>query len=267
MIRQIDVISYSNELRAVSPMWKSGFAALLILLSYMSHPIVQLLLFVWISIWIAAYAKVPLTLYFLLLCSSLLLFVTSLPAILLEIHSLESEQNIGHGLVLISYSHWTLYLNPTGLQLAVKLFCRIIACLSASLLLILTTPMSELFQVMKKLRMPSLVLEIMLITYRFLFLLLDTAHDMYMSQRARGGQQGFKGRLKDTAILIVRMFAKTMQRYQGLANGMVSRGFTEDIQMAPYQSKHVPRRYIWESCIGVVMLIALECWLRWRDMG
>ncbi len=248
-------------------MWKSGFAALLILLSYIAHPVVQLVLFVWISLWIAAYAKVPLSLYFILLCSSLLLFVTSLPAILIEIHSLDTEQGGGHGWVLFTFSHWTLYLNPTGLQLAVKLVCRIIACLSASLLLILTTPMSELFQVMKKLRMPSLVLEIMLITYRFLFLLLDTAHDMYRAQRARGGQQGFKGRLKDTAILIVRMFAKTMQRYQGLANGMISRGFTEDIRMAPYRGGHVPTRYKWESCIGVVLLLIIECLLRWREMG
>lgn len=247
-------------------MWKSGFAALLILLSYISHPMVQLLLFIWISLWIAAYAKVPVKLYILLLCSSLVLFVTSLPAILIEIHSSESGQSLPHGLVLLAYSQWTLYVNPTGLELAVKLVCRIIACLAASLLLILTTPMSELFQVMKKLRVPSLVLEIMLITYRFLFLLLDTAHDMYLAQRARGGQQGFRGRLKDTAILIVRMFAKTMQRYQGLANGMISRGFTEDIRMAPYQGGPIPSRYKWESCVGVAALLALECWLRWRGI-
>ncbi|GAA4860859.1 cobalt ECF transporter T component CbiQ [Paenibacillus vulneris] len=267
MIKQIDVISYSNKLRAVSPMWKSGFAALLLLLSYLSHPVVQLLMFIWISAWIAGYAKVPLRLYSTLLFSSLLLFAASLPALLLEIHSFEQGQFRAEGLTLLAYSHWSLSLNPSGVELTVKLLCRIMACVAASMLLILTTPMPELFQVMKKLRVPSLVLELMLITYRFLFLLLDTAHDMYTAQRARGGQQGFTGRLRDTALLIVRMFAKTMQRYQGLANGMVSRGFTEEIRMPPYQGGEVPARYKWEGSIGWILLAGLECWFRWREIG
>ncbi|UQZ81706.1 Cobalt transport protein CbiQ [Paenibacillus konkukensis] len=266
MIRTIDVLSYNNKLRIVPPMWKSGFAAALVFLAYLTHPVVELALFGWMLVWTIGYAKIPLRYYGAFLGASCLFFIGSLPVLLLEIEPAGSAQQMTHGIIVGAFSHMTLYLNWNGLHLAMKLFVRILACLSATLFLILTTPMTELFQVMRKLRVPHLVLELMLITYRFLFLLADTAHDIYVAQRARGGQQGFRGRLQDTAVLVVRLFGKTMQRYQGLANGMISRGFTEDIRMAPYEAEPMPGRYKLEMYGGVVLLIAAECWLRWRGM-
>ncbi|WP_305799941.1 CbiQ family ECF transporter T component, partial [Lysinibacillus sp. GbtcB16] len=71
-----------------------------------------------------------------------------------------------------------------------------------------------MLQVLRKVRIPELVLEIMQIMYRFLFLLFETASNMYLAQQARGGQSGFRSRLKDTATLIVQMFMKTLHQYR-----------------------------------------------------
>ncbi|MBW7477291.1 cobalt ECF transporter T component CbiQ [Paenibacillus oenotherae] len=245
MIKLIDTLSYSNALRPVSPLWKCGFAAALLLLSYVTHPQIQLCILLWMLIWIIGYAGIPAKYCLLLLGSSCLFYLASLPALIVE------------------FKAWTIYISDNGVQTVAVLFCRMIACLSAMLFIILTTPISQLLQVMRKLRVPALVLELMLITYRFLFLFLDTAQDMYVAQRARGGQYGFKSKLRDTAVIVVRLFAKTMQRYRGLSHGLISRGFTDEIKPAPYEAGALPLRFRLEMGIGIVILLLGESWLRW----
>ncbi|NHN31876.1 cobalt ECF transporter T component CbiQ [Paenibacillus agricola] len=268
MIRLIDTLSYRNKLRSVSPMWKCGFAAILLLFSYLSQPVVQLLVVGWMLVWSVLYARTPIRAYLLLLGLPCLFYVSSLPAIMIEMRSLSADSmaGMGAGQVLFSVLNWTFYVTDAGLYKAGFLFMRVLACTSCLTFVMLSTPMSELFQVMGKLRMPALVLEIMLIMYRFLFLLTETAQQMYVAQQARGGQSGFRGRLNDTAILVVRLFGKTMHRYKGLSHGLIARGFTDDIRMAPYEAKPIPLRYQWESYLGVAGLLLLELWIRWGDM-
>jgi cobalt/nickel transport system permease protein len=266
MIKLIDSLSYKNKLRAVSPLWKSAFAAVLFILSYLAHPAVQLLITGWLLIWTVGYAKIPVSYYIRLIAAPCLFYAASLPAILIEFQRSIELSGLAHSSTLLfSFLHWTAFVTDNGLQTAVTLLMRILACLSCMTFIMLTTPVSELFQIMKKLRVPALVLEMMLIMYRFLFLLESTAYEMYTAQKSRGGQTGFKSRLNDTAILIVRLFAKSMQRYKGVAHGLMTRGFIHEIHMAPYQGKPVPSRFLWESCIGIFVLLLLEAWLHWRE--
>ncbi|MGG1601079.1 MULTISPECIES: cobalt ECF transporter T component CbiQ [Paenibacillus] len=264
MIKLIDTFSYTNRLRSVSPMWKSGFAAVLMVLSYLSHPVTQMMIVGWLFVWITLYARIPVKAYSLLIGASCLFYAASLPAIVIEFTSAGPVSP--DGMILFTFARWTSYVTEAGIYEAGSLLARIIACLSCLAFVMLTTPMSELFQVMKKWRVPSLVLELMIIMYRFLFVLSDTAQQMYTAQRARGGQTGFYRRLNDTAVLIVRLFGKSMHRYQGLSQGLVTRGFADSIQMAPVQAAPLPFRYIWESRIGVILLLLIELWLRWGEM-
>ncbi|MEW9700180.1 cobalt ECF transporter T component CbiQ [Paenibacillus sp. SI8] len=266
MIKLIDTLSYRNSLRAVSPMWKCGFAAVLLLLSYLSHPAVQILLSLWMMLWTIGYARIPLKYYFLVIGTACLFYSASLPALIVEIRPSQDTLKASSDIISYTCMNWTAFVSSTGLLLAGKLLLRVLASLSCMTFIMFSTPFSELLQVMKRLRIPSLVIEIMLIMYRFLFILSETAHDMFVAQKARGGQSSFRSKLKDTAILIVRMFMKAMQRYKALFNGLLSRGFTDDIHMAPYEASPVSLRYRFESFVGVGLLLSLEIWLRWRNI-
>lgn len=266
MIRQMDSFSYTNKLRSVSPLWKSGFAAVLFLLSYVSPPLVQAAIFGWISVWIVVYAKISFKFYLGLLGMSCLFYIVSLPALLIEIQMTPSAADSPGGTILVAGSHWIVYVRSSGAAFAGMLGLRIIACSSSLLFLILTTPFSQLLQILNKLRIPSLVLQLMLIMYRFLFLLTDTATDMYTAQRARGGHHGFRSKLADTAVLISRLFVKTMQQYKNLSYGLTARGFIDEIRLAPYEAAPIPRRYYLESLIGGVLLVGLSVWLYGRKL-
>lgn len=268
MIRLIDNLSHTNHLRKLTPLWKCGFAAVLFTIACLSHELVQFMIVVWLLLWIVSYGGTPLKSYGLLLAASCLFFIASLPALLLEVMQTNNLTDHPAKLVLGSSFSWTVYIPESNLIRAWTLFTRITACMSCLMFVIVTTPVSELFQVMKKFGMPSLVLEIMQIMYRFLFLLTDTAEQIYAAQRARGGQIGFKRRIIDTAVLITRLFGKTMQRYTGLSYGLRARGFTDELLIAPLEPKpSMPRRYHWESAIGVIVCLIVEIWLRWRETG
>jgi cobalt/nickel transport system permease protein len=294
MIKLIDTLSYGSKLRAVSPLWKSGFAALLFLLSYAAHPLVQLLIAAWMGHWTARYARIPLRIYAGLLGVSLLFYMASVPALLLEaapadaavaavsgapagfaasaasaVTDIWGSGSPGGfaGIILFKTDAWQIYVSFHGIGLALHLLCRVAACLTCLLFLLLTTPLSELLQVLRVIRMPALILEIMLIMYRFLFILEDTARQLYVAQLARGGYAGYRQKLKDLALLIVRLFTKTIQRYKNLAQGLAARGFIDELHMAPYEAKPVRLRYKLESCAGIAGLLLLELWLVWRGLG
>lgn len=264
-MHRIDSIAYASPLRPISSMWKCGFAAILLIIAYTAHPIVQGLVFLWMTIWTLSYAKVPKRMYMLLLGAPFVFFLTSMPAMLIEwtpasevIHG-----SLAEGMRLFNLFHGTVYISNIGVHRALLLAVRLAAALSCFYFLILTTPFSALLQVLARLKIPHIVLELMLITYRFIFLLYDTAVSIRMAQQSRGGHAAFRRTMQDLGMLFTRLFAKTMERYRGLALGLTSRGFEQQIHLAPYQPGIIGRRYVLESSFGVILLLVIQV-LLWK---
>lgn len=132
--------------------------------------------------------------------------------------------------------------------------------MSCFFFLMFTTPFSELLQVLRRLRMPQIVLELMLIMYRFLFLLSDAAHGLLLARRLRGGRRGYKARLRETAAMAGALFGNTMHRYYGLSQGLLARGFTDEIILPPYTARPVPRRYSIQAYAGIALLLLAEAY-------
>ncbi|KAI7253812.1 hypothetical protein KC345_g11325, partial [Hortaea werneckii] len=193
--------------------------------------------------------------------TALLFYALSVPALLVEFgHPAAGEA----GVFRISESHIPLYITAAGLQRAGELLARVAACMSCFFFLMFTTPFSELLQVLRRLRMPQIVLELMLIMYRFLFLLNDAAHGLMLARRLRGGRRGYKARLLETAAMAGALFGNTMHRYYGLSHGLLTRGFTGEIILPPYAARLVPRRYTARAYAGIALLLLAQLWL-WRQ--
>src|SRR5579859_1840723 len=72
-----------------------------------------------------------------------------------------------------------------GLSGATYLITRVETAATLSLLLILTTPWTNVLKALRVLRVPVIFVVILGMTYRYIFLLLDTACDMFESRRSR----------------------------------------------------------------------------------
>lgn len=261
----IDTLAYQNALRLVSPIWKFGLGLSLIILSIISHPIVQFVIFIWMMVWTLWYARIPWKPYFVLLGTSLFFYLVSMPALLFEIeHTLQFSKD---SIFSFHLFNWTFYVTEKGLILAFSIFFRSLASISCLFFILFTIPFLEILQVMKRLKMPQIMLELTLVMYRFIFLLVDTAYGMVVAQHARGGHVTFLGKLRDISLIVIHLFQRTMHRYRGVSHGLISRGFTEDIILPPIQKKSVSLRFKIESIIGCCLLIMLEGWLRWGGNG
>ncbi|AIQ46080.1 hypothetical protein R70723_09415 [Paenibacillus sp. FSL R7-0273] len=257
MIRRIDALSGSNALRALSPMWKSSFAAVMFILSYTLHPALQGIIAAWMVVWCTVYARIPLRAYGLLAGTALLFYILGMPALLLEL----GHPAAGAAAGVYQLPALPLYITAEGLQRAGYLLVRIAACMSCFLFIIFTIPFTELLQVLRRLRLPQIVLELMLIMYRFLFILSDTAHGMLLARRLRGGKRSFRDKLGETAAMAGTLFAGTMHRYYGLAQGLMTRGYTGEIMLPPYQPRPVPRKFTIRAYTGIALLLLAQWWI------
>ncbi|WP_187355335.1 cobalt ECF transporter T component CbiQ ['Paenibacillus yunnanensis' Narsing Rao et al. 2020] len=256
MLRRIDDLSYRNALRAVPPLWKSLFTAVMLVLSYTLHPALQLVICGWMMHWCLRHAGIPLRAYGMLFGTALLFYALSLPALLVE---LGQPGNAGTAMGLPLTGGLQLYVTAEGVSRAGLLLARVMACLSCFLFLMLTTPFMELLQVLRRLRLPQLVLELMLVTYRFLFLLSDTAHGLLLARRLRGG--GRRITLKETAGLGSALLAGAMRRYRGLAQGMTVRGYTGEIALPPAEQRKLPSGLAARAAAGIAVLLVAQLWL------
>ena len=78
-------------------------------------------------------------------------------------------------------------LAPGGWQQVGEVGARSLGALAALLFLVLTTPLIDLIALLRRLRTPEVLLEIMVLCYRMLFVFSEAVHDTLTAQSARLG--------------------------------------------------------------------------------
>ena len=123
---------------------------------------------------------------------------------------------------------WTV--TAQGLRAALYLVMRAETAATFCALVILCTPWSRMLKALRVLRVPTVVVVILGMTYRYIFLLLRTAHDMFESRRSRmvGQLEGPELRRMASASAGVLM-SKTLQLSEDVYIAMRSRGFRGEV--------------------------------------
>ena len=81
----------------------------------------------------------------------------------------------------------SLSVSRGSINIGFFILCRVIGSMSALLFIALTTPMTDLFVVMRKCRIPDFVIDLAMIIYRTIFFLMDQVQQIYRSQVMRLG--------------------------------------------------------------------------------
>jgi len=117
-----------------------------------------------------------------------------------------------------------------GLLASAFLFARVTVSLSLGILLILTTRWTDLLSALRWFRLPALVVSIVAMTYRYIFLFLHTANNMFMARRSRTVAH-FSGAANRRWL--GQIMAATLARTQHLSEevylAMLSRGYNGEV--------------------------------------
>jgi cobalt/nickel transport system permease protein len=112
-----------------------------------------------------------------------------------------------------------------GVRLFLFLLAKCTACLLAMVLLANTTPFAELLRVLKKLRVPALLVTTLSLMYRYMFVLLDESGRM---KRARASRT-FTSRRSRTwpalATVAGQLFIRSSERADRIWAAMCARGW------------------------------------------
>jgi cobalt ECF transporter T component CbiQ len=117
-----------------------------------------------------------------------------------------------------------------GLQGAAYLISRVETTATFSLLLVLTTPWTHVLKALRVLRLPVVLIVILGMTYRYIFLMIASAREMFESRRSRmvGELEGGERRRLAVATAGV-LLSKSLQLSQDVYLAMQSRGFRGEV--------------------------------------
>ena len=145
----------------------------------------------------------------------------------------------------------------------VQLIVTAMASVSCLYFLSLNTTMTDILSVLRRLHCPALLTELMLLIYRYIFVLLDVAYYISTSQNSRLGHKDLRTSIHSFAGLVQALFIRAMKRSRSLYDAMEARCYDGEILVLeenhPANGKHIAMITIFELfLLGFTLYIKLR---------
>ena len=109
---------------------------------------------------------------------------------------------------------------------------RVETAATLCVLLVLTTPWNHVLKALRVLHVPAVMVTILGMTYRYLFLVLQSAHDMFESRRSRMvGELTGRERRRVAASSAGVLMSKTFDLSNDVYLAMQSRGYRGEVDL------------------------------------
>ena len=122
-------------------------------------------------------------------------------------------------------------------------FCRIIGGMSAMCFIALTTPMTDIFIVLRHCRIPEILIDLAMIIYRTIFIILDQVKQIYNAQVMRLGYSTWRESIHSFASMCGAVFIASWNAGEDLIRAMDARcydgkfallGETRPVERTPF---------------------------------
>ena len=118
-----------------------------------------------------------------------------------------------------------LHLSVAGLWLFAGVVMKSFLGASAAVMLVSTTPFSSLLSGLRKLGAPVILVDLLALTYRYLFVLAGEAIRLRRAAAARGYRPRWLGQALLIGRLVGRLFVRSYERAERVYGAMVQRGY------------------------------------------
>lgn len=138
----------------------------------------------------------------------------------------------GEPLLTVQAGGFGLTIYREGLQTGVLLLARVVAGVSLLILLSAVTGFPRLAAALGSLGLPAVLVDLLLMTFRYIFVLGEEAERLRRAARVRLGFAGWRRALNTTAALAGMVLWRAYDRSENVYRAMVARGYTEGVPMA-----------------------------------
>ncbi|QOV19988.1 cobalt ECF transporter T component CbiQ [Blautia liquoris] len=249
----IDKLCYQSKLRYVNAGVKLAYSITTLILCIISRSALISCIVIGVNTWLCVCRGGVLMRRFLRLMGIPLAFLLlSTIAILVNISRTPLDAYaIPIGSYFITGSH-------AGLHQGISLILTALASVSCLYFLSLNTPMTDILTQLRKLKLPALFIELMLLIYRFIFVLTDVASAITTSQNSRLGNRNFKTSCKSFGSLGSALFIRAMKKSDALYDSMEARCYDGTIHVLtenyPAKSSELLLLILYELLLILLMI-------------
>ncbi len=222
----IDRLCYNSKLRYVNAGEKFAFSVLTLIACVISRSIrISCLVLIMTGVLTVWKGGIPVSRYLRLLTIPLVFLILSTLAIVLNLS--------GTPMDLFAVPIGSVYLTGSrdSLAYALKLILTALASVSCLYFLSLNTPMPDILNVLRRIHCPRLILELMLLIYRFIFVLFEISSAIRTAQNSRLGNRSYRISMKSFSALVSALFIRAMKKSNALYDAMESRCYDGTIHV------------------------------------
>lgn len=252
----IDKLCYNSGLRYENAGEKFAFSMITLILCVMSRSmIIACIVLAVMGILTVWKGRIPLFRYLHFLCIPLAFLFLSTAAIMVHVKREPLD------LFALPIGGWYITGSLYGLMYALQLILTALAAVSCLYFLSMNTPMPDILMVLDRLHCPKLLIELMMLIYRFIFILLDTAYYISTAQECRMGNRNYRTSLKSFASMCSVLMIRAVKRSNALYASLEARCYDGTIRVL--SEDHPPKKkVIVLIAVFELFLFALFIWRR-----
>lgn len=122
-----------------------------------------------------------------------------------------------------------------SLRFGIQLIMTAMASVSCLYFLSLNTTMTDILDVLDQLHCPEIMIELMMLIYRFIFVLMEAASAIMVSQKSRLGNRNLKTSIQSFGQMGAGLFIRALRRSNALYDAMESRCYDGKIKVLSVQ--------------------------------
>lgn len=207
----IDKYAYTNRLTNSNPYIKFVISIIALTMATITTSIyINISILIIMSMLTTVVAGIPVKKYFKILFIPIVFLALSILTILISISRVD--------IYLWCFGMFNYYVGITkgSIQESILLSTRVLASMTSTFFLGLTTPLNNIIRVLKKAYIPNILIELLVLIYRFIFIFLEEAQEIYTGQEVKFGYSNMINSLKSTGLLIRSLFTRLMFRYRDM---------------------------------------------------
>ena len=245
----LDYYSYHNRLHNVSIMEKLLIGAGGLILSLVLSNHLALLLIVVLMHLVIIYAQIPVRYLARLWVAPLTFLLLSLVTIVISISPSEFT-----AVVSWKIGTYSMGITESGLIMAENLALRSITAISCLFMIATTTPVAHIVAYLSQLSPLRTIMEITLLTYRFIFVILLTAANIYTAQQSRLGYSTIRRSLCSINFLAGNLGRKSFLASRDVYTALLARNYRDQLVFR-YPRQPIDLRRILAIAAGYLLVI------------
>ncbi|WP_434778298.1 cobalt ECF transporter T component CbiQ [Neisseria sp. Ec49-e6-T10] len=209
---EIDHLAYQNRWRTIDPLIKFGLFITLLLFVLWTTPMVQIVIFCILVPFTCFSARISLKRYGKWLLVPFSFLLVSMLGILLSV-----SWDGNHMWLKLTMGSVYIGIDAQSRVIAYETFWRSISALVVTFAFVLSTPFDQMIIIGKRCKVPLLLMEITLLTYRFIFIFLDEVGAIYRAQTLRFGYVSLRTSYHSLSMLVAMLLERVIDRYKKMS--------------------------------------------------